>query len=204
MISIELARRITRQTEKKDNWKEHNTPESVGTMIIEEAKELILAVEKDKEAIEIASEIGDIFYLTAMMAYIKDIDIEKALDTHLYINREDRVTDHPQQLVYDIRDASSRLKWAINRDLDLTGYIGTVLYLNWRFCDLVGLDPVQVTEMKILRNDLKYPTDSNSNSGGYVNGRRRGTQLWEAMGGDRAFYLAYEQIGEDLNIEKSI
>lgn len=68
--------------------------------------------------------------------------------------------------------------------------IGDVLYLTLKLCHSLGINPADAVQIKILRNDLKYSTDLNSN-GNYEDSRQKSKSLWAAMGGDVAFSHAY-------------
>ena len=131
-VLSELATRISQQSEKKDRWKENDGPYEIAKMILGEAQELVEAIEKDGEAFEVGSEIGDVFYLT----------------------------------------------------LRLAEYLGINLY--------------DVLVMKETRNDLKYPTNLNSNGRDYESSIKISKELWAALGGDEGFSNAWMLFGEDI------
>jgi len=122
-----LMERIHEQNEQRALWQEHDSPEILGSMIVEEAQELQEAIENVGEVFEVVSEIGDVLYLVL-------------------------------KLCYDL-----------------------------------GIRPEDAVQMKILRNDLKYPADLNSH-GDYPTARQQSKDVWEALGGDVAFSHAYLEL----------
>lgn len=77
---------VAQQNENRKNWTEHDTPEIVAEFITEEAQELIDAINQDKPAIEIASEIGDVLYLTLRLCAQLGIDPRDALEMKIVRN----------------------------------------------------------------------------------------------------------------------
>ncbi len=73
---------------------------------------------------------------------------------------------------------------------EVVSEIGDILYLVLRFCHSMGILPEDAVQMKILRNDLKYPDDLNS-QGNYGEDRMLSVAFWKAMGGDYQFSQAY-------------
>lgn len=57
----------------------------------------------------------------------------------------------------------------------------------------INVDIADAVHLKVIRNDLKYPM-SITNSHEYEEGRTKSRELWEMMGGDKAFYKWYEAI----------
>lgn len=123
-----LMYRVNRQSENKVLWETNDSPIAVANMIAGECKELQTAINDDEEAFEIASEIGDVLYLTL------------------------------------------------------------------KLCSQLGIKPEDAVNMKIIRNDLKYPNDLNSFGDTYEGAREKSKTLWEAMGGDIAFSHAYLEL----------
>jgi NTP pyrophosphatase (non-canonical NTP hydrolase) len=62
-ISPEIRRSVIKQNNERELWSLFDTEENVGDYFFEEAIELNEAIEKEKPPIEVASEVGDIFYL---------------------------------------------------------------------------------------------------------------------------------------------
>jgi NTP pyrophosphatase (non-canonical NTP hydrolase) len=127
---VQLMSAISHQNEGRTNWKEHDDPVVVAKFIREEAGELVEEIEQEKPAIAVASEIGDVLYLTL------------------------------------------------------------------RLCAQLGIDPRDALEMKIVRNSIKYP-DSVNSSGDYQEGINHSKALYAQMGGDLAFYDAYNTLVGD-------
>lgn len=105
-------------------------------------------------------------------------------------------TDGPEEIVEMLAEETQELKEAVQESMlsgdvfNVASEIGDVLYLALKFCSAVGLVPEDVVKLKILRNDLKYPSDMNS-FGEYGKQRKLSKEFWEAMGGDGAFSHAY-------------
>lgn len=111
--------------------------------------------------------------------------------------KKDNWKDHddPYTVALMLRQEADELVESIEQDgeaFDVGSEIADVLYLALKLCEELGFKPDQLLEMKMLRNDMKYPTDVNSNSGGYTEAAKKSKMMWEAMGGDKAFYYAYE------------
>ena len=130
----EMMNRVAQQTEKKELWVENDAPDLVAEMIVEEAQELVTAVQE-------ALLSGDVF--------------------------------------------------------SVASEIGDVLYLALKFCHQLGLVPEDTVKLKLLRNDMKYPSDLNSN-GDYAEQRRQSKDMWTAMGGDESFSHAYLEMFADM------
>jgi len=146
MPQIEAIReQVIFQNQNRSVWQEHDKQESLHAQIVEENEELLEAVEIDKPAFEVASEIGDIEYLC--------------------IKYEHSYGALPDELRY-IRT------WA------------------WKLAELVGLDVYDCVEMKLIRNDLKYPA-AILNNHPYEEGMQIAKDNYKAMGGDAAFSHSY-------------
>lgn len=126
----EMMHRVVAQTEQKELWRDHDSPEDIGRMLGEEVAELQVAIQESMLS-------GDVF--------------------------------------------------------SVASEIGDVLYLSLKFCHSVGLAPEDVVNLKILRNDMKYPNALNS-TGNYKEQRQKSKATWELMGGDEVFSLAYLDI----------
>lgn len=104
--------------------------------------------------------------------------------------------DDPEQIANMIGEEVKELQDAIQESMlsgdvfNVASEIGDVLYLALKFCHSVGLVPEDVVDLKIVRNDLKYPNDLNS-YGDYATQRKKSKDMWTAMGGDVAFSHAY-------------
>jgi len=77
---------VAEQNKKRENWEAHDTPEIVTKFIVEEANELKEAVELEKTPIEIASEIGDVLYLTLRLCSQTGIDPRDAIEMKIVRN----------------------------------------------------------------------------------------------------------------------
>lgn len=74
-ISQYMTDMVMLQNEQRRSWDNHDTPENLSAFILEEAQELDEAIEKamiGDSAFEVASEIGDIFYLWVKRAQFKE------------------------------------------------------------------------------------------------------------------------------------
>ena len=101
--------------------------------------------------------------------------------------------DGPVEVAGFIVTEAEELQEAIENDgeaFEIASEVGDVLYLALKLCADLGIKPEDAIRMKILRNDLKYPTDLNS-EGNYEQQREQSQSLWESMGGDVSFSHAY-------------
>lgn len=114
--------------------------------------------------------------------------------------------DDPEHISKFITTEAIELQEAIQESL-LTGdvfsvasEIGDVLYLLYKLCDQIGIDPNQAAEMKVWRNSHKYPDHLMSNGRDYESATKVAKESWKAMGGDYAWshvyldYLAHDDI----------
>jgi len=107
--------------------------------------------------------------------------------------------DGPYEIAQMIGDEHRELVEAIEHDggpFEVGSEIGDVLYLALKLCAELGFNPADLIEMKLLRNDMKYPTDQQSH-GEYGQARIEAKQFWQAMGGDIAFSHAYLNASAD-------
>lgn len=115
--------------------------------------------------------------------------------------------DDPEQIAKMIGEEVKELQDAIQESMlsgdvfSVASEIGDVLYLALKFCHSVGLVPEDVVDLKIVRNDLKYPNDMNS-YGDYSTQRQRSKDMWTAMGGDEAFSHAYLDVFDKVVAEE--
>lgn len=104
--------------------------------------------------------------------------------------------DVPELIVDMIIEEAVELKDAVQESMlsgdvfNVASEVGDILYLALKFCHAVGLVPEDVVDMKIVRNDLKYPNYLNSH-GSYEEQREKSREMWKALGGDKAFSHAY-------------
>lgn len=61
-----------------------------------------------------------------------------------------------------------------------------IRYWAWKLAEYLGLNMADCVHMKIVRNDLKYPS-SIVNNYPYEQGRAMSKKLWSEAGGDAAF-----------------
>lgn len=114
--------------------------------------------------------------------------------------------DGPEEVVKMMEAELEELKQAVQESMlsgdvfNVASEIGDVLYLALKFCSLTGLVPEDVVELKILRNDMKYPNDLNS-FGNYAERHKQSKEFWKAMGGDSAFSHAYLEMFSDMEEE---
>jgi NTP pyrophosphatase (non-canonical NTP hydrolase) len=104
--------------------------------------------------------------------------------------------DSPDSLARQIREEADELVHSIsqydvqpNGTYEVIGEIGDVLYLTLKLCADLGLDPAQAVELKVARNSAKYPDHFSSNGWSYEQAQALSRSLWQALGGDGAFYL---------------
>lgn len=107
-------------------------------------------------------------------------------------------TDTPHSVASHIVQESEELVEAIEHfdvlqdaEFEVVSEIGDILYLTLRLCSQLGIDPAEAVRMKIHRNSVKYPDHFQSNGWSYEQARDMSKSLWEALGGDHAFFLWY-------------
>jgi phosphoribosyl-ATP pyrophosphohydrolase len=115
--------------------------------------------------------------------------------------------DTPHALAKQIHEEAEELVTAIeNYDslpqgvFEVASEVGDILYLTLKLCHDLGLDPAQVTEMKLLRNGAKYTDTFHNNGWGYDKAREMSKSLWDHLGGDATFwewYMISFGLGED-------
>lgn len=94
------------------------------------------------------------------------------------------IRDEAQELV-DAVDSFPVLQDAENQ---VVSEIGDILYLTYRLCLAMDIDPEEAVRMKIQRNAIKYPDHFNSNGWDYETAREKSRSFWESIGGDHAFF----------------
>lgn len=99
------------------------------------------------------------------------------------------IADHIQEESTELVDAIKHFDTLPNGEYSIISEVGDILYLTLKFCGDMGIDPTQAVELKLLRNSLKYPDHFASNGWDYHKARELSKSLWEALGGDNAFYL---------------
>lgn len=83
MLSEKLHHLVIQQNEARPLWTQHDTPQVVRGFIFDEHQELIEAIEFDKPAIEVASEVGDVFYLLIKYTHlggVVDAELQNIID----------------------------------------------------------------------------------------------------------------------------
>lgn len=83
MLSEKLRHLVIQQNEARPVWAKHDTPPIVRGFIFTEYQELLEAIEFDKPAVEVASEVGDIFYLLIKYTFMGgsiDPELQNILD----------------------------------------------------------------------------------------------------------------------------
>lgn len=108
--------------------------------------------------------------------------------------------DTPEHITAYITQEAEELEEAIQEAMitgdvfSVASEIGDVGYLLIKLCGLIGIDLQDAIEMKIARNDYKYPSHLMSNGRAYPEAVKTSKEVWSAMGGDSAFshvYLEY-------------
>lgn len=82
----ELMETVRKQNANRENWIEHDTPEVIAGFVREEAQELKDAYDQGKSRVDIASEIGDVLYLTFKLCAQEGIDPRDALEMKIVRN----------------------------------------------------------------------------------------------------------------------
>lgn len=106
-------------------------------------------------------------------------------------------TDTPEHIARMLDDEATELQEAL-KEAYITGdafsvasEIGDVLYLVYRLCDLIGINPEQAVEMKIRRNSAKYTDFNMSHGNNGDKARELSKTIWTALGGDSAWSQIY-------------
>lgn len=120
-----------------------------------------------------------------------------------YINQQNEKrklwedNDDPEQLAGMLIEEAQELQEAIQEALvtgdvfSVASEIGDLQYLIIKLCSMIGIDPMQATEMKIFRNERKYGDHTMSNGRDFQTASEVSKQAWNALGGDYAFSRAY-------------
>lgn len=148
-----VSQLVIEQNNARKAWQEQST-EFIAEYAREEFRELEeaqLPQENEWDRWEIASEIGDVEYLSVKL--------------------------------------ESRLKEGESLPADVLFFRN----LARGMAEYLGIDIASALHLKVIRNDLKYPA-SIANSHDYEDGRQKSKQLWEMMGGDKAFYKWYKEV----------
>jgi len=132
-------------------------------------------------------------------------------ETSQYINQQNSLrrlweeNDTPEHISAYITHEAGELEEAIRESLvtgdvfSVASEIGDVGYLLLKLCDLIGIDLKDAINMKIARNDYKYPAHIMSNGRNYDEAVGVTKEVWEAMGGDSQFSQIYLQyLAEDV------
>lgn len=105
--------------------------------------------------------------------------------------------DSPEQLAEYLAQEVEELKKAI-QEAYITGdvysvasEIGDLQYLIIRLGELIGIDPIQAAEVKLIRNSYKYADHIASNGESYDEAIATIRQVWQALGGDQQFSHTY-------------
>jgi phosphoribosyl-ATP pyrophosphohydrolase len=114
-------------------------------------------------------------------------------------------SDTPEHIAGQILDEAQELVESMDNfpvkqdaEFEVVSEIGDLLYLTFKLCVDLGIDPVQAVEMKLHRNSLKYSDHVMSNGHGYQEARKLAKDMWQQLGGDHNFYQAYTEIyGDD-------
>lgn len=100
-----------------------------------------------------------------------------------------QIAEEAQELV----DAVDNYDALPNGVFEIASEIGDILYLALKFCNDMGLDPEEAVKLKLMRNAIKYPDHFSSNGWEYPLSQKLSKDLYQAMGGDAAFFKWYEQ-----------
>lgn len=105
--------------------------------------------------------------------------------------------DSPEHLAEMVKHEAQELIDAINESMvtgdvfSVVSEIGDVLYLSYRLCNDLGIDPREAVEMKIMRNSMKYGDYLMSNGRTYESATQVVKDGWNIMGGDKMWSHAY-------------
>jgi NTP pyrophosphatase (non-canonical NTP hydrolase) len=106
-------------------------------------------------------------------------------------------TDSPETVAKYIQEEAQELIDGIDEAMvtgdvfTVASEIGDVLFLAFRLCDMLGLNPKDVLDMKIKRNAKKYDDAICNNGYKPEEVPRIAKESWRAMGGDVAFSHVY-------------
>lgn len=106
----------------------------------------------------------------------------------------------PEELAESIVEEAQELVQAIQESLlsgdvfSVASEIGDVYILLAQLCDDIGIDPAQAIEMKMTRNERKYPDYTMNNGHSPQEARRLSKDSWKAFGGDVLFSHLYLDI----------
>lgn len=81
-----LMETVKKQNSNRENWIDHDTTPVIANFIVEEANELKEAVETNKSKVDVASEVGDVLYLTFKLCIQEGIDPRDALEMKIIRN----------------------------------------------------------------------------------------------------------------------
>ena len=156
-ISPIVEQKVINQNNERTTWKEHDTVERVERLIVEETEELKQAVELamiGASSFEVASELGDVFYLLIKLTFLSKEPIPLAVELAVNYARE--------------------------------------------IAELTEIDLNEAVLMKILRNDMKYPSSVLDGSIPYETGQQKSKEQWKVLGGDYQFSEMYLEKGSEL------
>lgn len=106
----------------------------------------------------------------------------------------------PEELAGAVVEEAQELQQAIQESLlsgdvfNVVSEIGDVYILMAQLCSDLGIDPAQAIEMKMARNERKYPDYTMNNGYSPQEARRLSKESWKVMGGDVLFSHLYLDI----------
>lgn len=116
----------------------------------------------------------------------------------------------PEEMAAAIVEEAKELVEEINTSMvtgdvwNVAGEIGDLYILLAQLCHDLGIDPSHAFEMKIMRNQYKYPDYNMNNGYSKEEARRLSRETWSRYGGDVAFSHIYLDIlASDGDIETS-
>lgn len=110
----------------------------------------------------------------------------------------------PEELASQIAQEAQELVEEIQESLvtgdvvNVVGEIGDLYILLAQLCSDLGINPVDAFEMKILRNQYKYPDYTMNNGYSTEEAKRLSKESWKMMGGDIAFSHIYLDLLADV------
>jgi NTP pyrophosphatase (non-canonical NTP hydrolase) len=105
--------------------------------------------------------------------------------------------DTPEALASMLEDESKELAQSIQEAFvtsdvfSVASEIGDIQYLLLRLGSMLGIDPIEAGNMKLIRNSYKYPDHLASNGRDLQPARTVMKESWNGFGGDKRFSHIY-------------
>jgi hypothetical protein len=187
-----------------------NTPERLLAFLSQEVSELGEALQENKAFTEVVAEVGDLFHflhdeimitglsVAALLEWIDapDIDIEKATIEQVqdaFIDKK-MLAEDPLVLIGRLQQflESARRLTIVNESI-----LATIAHYIFTIAAALNVNIIHATLMKNLRNRSKYPRENellHDPTGDYDTARKELVVLWNAQGGDAAFFEEWSRV----------